>query len=165
MKTYQLKSPAQNTAAQNPAVLARFPALRKRLGEASAAAAAPVALSLGADLERGGACLAAQIGYSAPLALGLLTREEGTALVRELAAGGHRVAVSVEACGFGWEWQRELRGAGAEVVTLAQEPLSRPSGQVSAAKRPKRPKRPSVLSTCGPDPSAGPLPLPPEPDR
>ena len=123
MKTYPLKSPAQHNAAQNPAVLARFPALRKRLSEATAAASAPAALSLGADLERGGACLAAQIGYGAPLALGLLTRAEGTALVRELAAGGHRVAVSVEACGFGWEWQRELRGAGAEVVTLAPEPL------------------------------------------
>lgn len=116
MKTYQLKNPAENTA-----VLPRFPALRKRLAEASAAA--PAALSLGADLERGGACLAAQIGFGAPLALGLLTRAEGTSLVRELAAGGHRVAVSVEACGFGWEWQRELRGAGAEVVTLAPEPL------------------------------------------
>ncbi len=118
MKTYQLK-----TTVLTLPILPRYPSLRKRLAEASAAAGAPAALSLGADLERGGACLSAQIGYGAPLALGLLTREEATALVRELSSGGHRVAVGMEACGFGWEWQRELRGAGAAVVTLAPEPL------------------------------------------
>jgi len=117
MKTYELKS-----TVEVPAVLPRFPALRKRLTEASALA--PAGISLGADLERGGACVAAQIGYTAPLSLGLLTREEGTALVRELTAAGHRVAAGVEACGFGWAWQRELRAAGAEVVTLAPEPLT-----------------------------------------
>lgn len=116
MKTYLLK-----TSSEVPPVLPRFPALRKRL--AAASAAAPAALSLGADLERGGACVAAQIGPGAPLALGLLTRAEGTALVRELTAAGHRVAAGVEACGFGWTWQGELRAAGAEVVTLAPEPL------------------------------------------
>jgi len=83
MKTYILKS-----SSEVPPVLPRFPALRKRLAAASADAA-PAALSLGAD--------------------GLLTRAEGTALVRELTAGGHRVAAGVEACGFGWKWQGELR--------------------------------------------------------
>jgi len=58
--------------------------------------------------------VAAQIGQGAPLAPGLLTRDEGAALVHELAAAGHRVAAGVEACGFGWKWQGELRATGAE---------------------------------------------------
>lgn len=114
MKTYHLKSTQDD-------ILERFPALLKRL---SAAGPAATRVCLGADLEKGGACLSAQIGLGAPLSLGTLPRAHGTALVGALTGRGFAVGVGVEACGFGWRWQQELRAAGATVLTLAPEPLT-----------------------------------------
>ena len=114
MKTYELKTTPAS-------ILDRFPALCKRLGAADAAGAR---VCLGADLEKAGACLVAQIGLGAPLALGTLPREHVVALAAALGAQGRAVAVGLEACGFGWRFQGELRAAGATVLTLAPEPLT-----------------------------------------
>ena len=114
MKTYELKTTPAS-------ILDRFPALCKRLGAADAAGAR---VCLGADLEKAGACLVAQIGLGAPLALGTLPREHVVALAAALGAQGWAVAVGLEACGFGWRFQGELRAAGATVLTLAPEPLT-----------------------------------------
>jgi transposase len=108
-------------------ILNRFPALRKRLASHRASAeqtGLPRQLSLGADLEKAGACVAVQVGLGEPVALGTLTRAELLELVRALRAEGWRCAVGVEACGFGWSFQRALREAGADVFTYASEALT-----------------------------------------
>ena len=120
MKTYQLHTKTET-------ILKRFPALCKHLEAAapqSAASGAPRVLCLGADLEKAGACVAAQCGLAAPVALGTLARGSLLELVRALAAQGWRCVLGLEACGFGWRFQRELRGAGAEVLTFATEALT-----------------------------------------
>ena len=114
MTTYELKSTPAS-------ILDRFPALCKRLGAADSAGAR---VCLGADLEKAGACLVAQIGLGAPLPLDTLPREHILSLVSALVAEGRAVAVGLEACGFGWRFQGELRAAGATVLTLAPEPLT-----------------------------------------
>ncbi len=86
------------------------------------AARAPVCI--GADLEKAGACLAIQIGAEGVAGTITLGRAEVAALCRELLARGWRVAVGVEACGFGWAFQAQLRAAGAEVFTFATEALT-----------------------------------------
>ncbi len=115
MKTYQLRPILHDSILEN------FPALRKRLAQPEARGAT---LCLGADLEKAGACVVAQLGLGAPLPLGTLPREQLTALSAALARGGTPVAVGLEACGFGWRFQRELRAAGATVLTYAPEPLT-----------------------------------------
>src|SRR4051812_208683 len=108
-------------------ILNRFPALRKRPASHRASAeqtGLPRQLSLGADLEKAGACVAVQVGLGEPVALGTLTRAELLELVRALRAEGWRCAVGVEACGFGWSFQRALREAGADVFTYASEALT-----------------------------------------
>jgi transposase len=108
-------------------ILNRFPSLCKRLASfaktASQTGAARL-LSLGADLEKAGACVAVQIGLGEPVALGTLTRVQVLEVVRALHAEGWRCAVGVEACGFGWAFQRVLRAAGAEIFTYASEALT-----------------------------------------
>jgi len=97
MTTYELKPTPT-------AILDRFPALRKRLGAADPGGA------------RG--CL------GAPLPLDTLPRAHIVVLVAALVAEGRAVAVGLEACGFRWRFQGELRAAGATVLTLAPEPLT-----------------------------------------
>jgi transposase len=120
MKKYHIHTKAGD-------ILNRFPTLSKRLasvGPTLSQTGTPRVLSLGADLEKAGACVAVQIGLGDPLALGTLTRAQVHELVRALQAEGWRCAVGVEACGFGWAFQRALRGAGAEVFTYASEALT-----------------------------------------
>jgi hypothetical protein len=81
-------------------------------------------LCLGADLEKAGACVAAQCGLSEPVSLGTLTREMIVNLVQALRERGWRLVVGMEACGFGWRFQRQLREAGPEVLTFATEALT-----------------------------------------
>ena len=114
MKTYELTF-------THTSILERFPALLRRLGAADSAGAT---VCLGADLEKAGACLVAQLGLGTPLPLGTLPREHLVALVAALVARGRAVAVGLEACGFGWRLQGNLRAAGATVLTLAPEPLT-----------------------------------------
>lgn len=123
MKTYQLKA---STPVQ-PAALTRLPSLLRRLAafEKPGPDAPPrPSVCVGADLEKAGACLAVQVGAEGVCAGGTFTREETVALVQELRARGWGVALGVEACGFGWVFQRRLREAGAEVFTFATEALT-----------------------------------------
>lgn len=120
MKKYQLHTKTED-------ILKRFPALCKRLEGAERtpqAAGAPRVLCLGADLEKAGACLAVQCGLAEPVSLGTLTRETILSLIVALRARGWRCVVGLEACGFGWRFQRQLREAGAEALTFATEALS-----------------------------------------
>ena len=129
MKTYQLKtSPLVQLA-----VLARLPSLVRRLtafekaqpsGSPQPGAPSRPWVCIGADLEKAGACLAVQVGAEGVCAGGTFTRAEIVALAEELRARGWRVALGVEACGFGWRFQRRLREAGAEVFTFATEALT-----------------------------------------
>jgi transposase len=123
MKTYQLKP---STIVQ-PAMLARLPSLLRRLTalENPRPGAPPRPwVCVGADLEKAGACLAVQVGAEGVCAGGNFTRTEIIALVQELRARGWRVALGVEACGFGWHFQGRLRAAGATVFTFATEALT-----------------------------------------
>ena len=120
MKKYQLHTKTED-------ILNRFPALCKRLEGAEQTPevpGAPRVLCLGADLEKAGACVAVQCGLSEPVSLGTLSRESVLSLIPALRARGWRCVAGMEACGFGWRFQRELREAGAEVLTFATEALS-----------------------------------------
>ncbi len=120
MKKYQLHTKTED-------ILKRFPALCKRLEGAERnpeMAGAPRVLCLGADLEKDGACLAVQCGLGEPVNLGTLTRETVLSLIAALRARGWRCVVGMEACGFGWRFQRQLREAGAEALTFATEALT-----------------------------------------
>ncbi len=124
MKTYQLKP---FTAAPKATVIERMPSLLRRLGvleklHPEAAARAPICL--GGDLEKAGACLAIQVGAEGLAGTITLSRADVAGLCKELIGRGWRVAVGVEACGFGWLFQAQLREAGAEVVTFATEALT-----------------------------------------
>lgn len=126
MKTYTLNTPSASILNQFPAFLKRLEATleARRTGvDPAAPPGAALTLSLGGDLEKAGACFAAQIEAQTPLPLGTLSREDGAALVRECVRRGLRVVVTLEACGFGWAWQRELRALGAVVFTVAPEAL------------------------------------------
>ncbi len=120
MKKYQLHTKTED-------ILKRFPALCKRLEGAEQipeVPGLPRVLCLGADLEKDGACLAVQCGLGEPVSLGTLTRESVLSLMAALRARGWRCVVGMEACGFGWRFQRQLREAGAEALTFATEALS-----------------------------------------
>ena len=120
MKKYQLHTKTTN-------ILSRFPALCKHLERATkelSATGAPRILCFGADLEKAGACLVAQVGLSTPLSLETLCRESVLELLRVLVADGWRCAIGMEACGFGWRFQRQIREAGAEALTFATEALT-----------------------------------------
>jgi len=120
MKKYQLHT-------KTAEILKRFPALCKRLEGAERTPptpGAPRVLCLGADLEKAGVCLAVQCGLSEPVNLGTLARESVLNLLPVLRARGWRCVVGLEACGFGWRFQRQLREAGAEVLTFATEALT-----------------------------------------
>ena len=120
MKKYQLHTKTED-------ILKRFPALCKRLEGAERTpptAGAPRVLCVGADLEKAGACVAVQCGLGEPVSLGTLTRETILSLLAALRARGWRCVLGLEACGFGWRWKRQLREAGAEVLTFATEALT-----------------------------------------
>jgi transposase len=120
MKKYQLHTKTDD-------ILKRFPALCKRLEGAERTPqmpGTPRMLCLGADLEKGGACVAVQCGLCEPMNLGTLTRETVLSLIAALRARGWRCVAGMEACGFGWRFQRQLREAGAEVLTFATEALT-----------------------------------------
>ena len=120
MKKYQLHTKTND-------ILKRFPALCKRLEGAEQspeATGVPRVLCLGADLEKDGACVAVQCGLSEPANLGTVSRETVLSLLAALRARGWRCVIGMEACGFGWRFQRELREAGAEALTFATEALT-----------------------------------------
>jgi len=120
MKKYQLHTKTDD-------ILKRFPALCKRLEGAERTpemAGAARVLCLGADLEKDGACVAVQCGLAEPVSLGTLTRETILSLLAALRTRGWRCVVGMEACGFGWRFQRQLREAGAEALTFATEALT-----------------------------------------
>jgi len=123
MKTCRLQSPSVT----QPATLTRLPSLLRRLAafEKPQPDAPPRPwVCIGADLEKAGACIAVQVGAEGVCAGGNFTRAEILALVQELRVRGWRVAIGVEACGFGWRFQARLREAGAEVFTFATEALT-----------------------------------------
>jgi hypothetical protein len=120
MKKYQLHPKTED-------ILKRFPALSKRLEGAERTleiAGAPRVLCLGADLEKDGACVALQCGLSEPVSLGAVTRDTVLSLLAALRTRGWRCVIGMEACGFGGRFQRQLREAGAEVLTFATEALT-----------------------------------------
>ena len=124
MKTYQLKP---STTAPRLTITERIPSFLRRLRVLEKLHPEPAArpfICLGADLEKAGACVAIQVGAESVIATITLSRAEVAAFCKELIGGGWRVAVGVEACGFGWLFQAQLREVGAEVFTFATEALT-----------------------------------------
>ena len=124
MKEYKLKPITEPPCAS---ILPRMPGLARRLGLLERLHGAPAArapLCIGGDLEKAGACVAIQIGGENVSAGGTFSRADLVTLCAELGSRGWRVAVGVEACGFGWLFQSRLRKAGAEVFTFATEALT-----------------------------------------
>ena len=136
MKTYTIKPFIGVTKAT---LIQRLPSLVRRLCVLEKLHPEPATrthICIGGDLEKAGACLAIQVGAESVVANITLGRAEVCALVRELIARGWRVAVGVEACGFGWVFQAQLReagrvkgpesphAAGVEVFTFATEALT-----------------------------------------
>ena len=123
MKKYQLHTKSEDT-------LKRFPALCKFLQGAErmpAAPGAPWVLCLGADIEKAGACVAVQCGLSEPVSLGTVTRETVLSPLPVLRARGWHSVLGLEACGFGWRFQRQLREAGAGGADLRHRGAHRPA--------------------------------------
>src|SRR3954469_26039996 len=120
MKKYHIHTKADD-------ILHRFPVLSKRLAVITtvlAQSGAPRVLGLGLDLEKAGACVAIQAGLCEPVQLGTLSRTEILQLLQALKIQDWRRVVAVEACGFGWAFQRAMRTTEAEVFTFATEALT-----------------------------------------
>jgi transposase len=92
--------------------------------KALATAGTQPCVCLGLDLELRGAQGAAIIGGGTPLDLGKHARADWLALVRWLVAQGCAVHVVEEACGFGWQFHRDLTVAGAQAIVSAPEALN-----------------------------------------
>lgn len=81
-------------------------------------------IMLGIDLELKTPAGALVIGGGAALYLGKHAREIWVKLVRWLKEQGCEVHVVQEACGFGWDFHRELAAAGAQSVVVAPEEMN-----------------------------------------
>jgi transposase len=89
-----------------------------------ASAGAERRVMLGLDLELKTPAGALSIGGGTPLYLGKHPREVWTKLVDWLVQQGCKVHVVQEACGFGWEFHRQLEGVGACSRVVAPEEMS-----------------------------------------
>jgi len=112
MKDYELKSTAPAIPCQH--------ALIKALEHAGEQ---PV-ITLGLDIELATPAGAIIIGGGTPLDLGKHARPVWLALVRWLRERHATVHVCQEACGFGWQFHRDLESAGAHSLVVAPEDLS-----------------------------------------
>lgn len=92
--------------------------------KALAGAGSRPCVCLGLDLELHGAMGAAIIGGGTPLDLGKQARAEWLQLVRCVLSQGCDVHVVQEACGFGWQFHRDLLAAGAHAIVSAPEALN-----------------------------------------
>ncbi len=115
MKGYELKS--ASTAA--PAIPCQS-AISKALEQAGAAPD----ITLGLDIELATPAGAIIIGGGTPLDLGKHSRGTWLALVKWLNERDAAVHVSQEACGFGWQFHRDLEAAGAKSLVVAPEDLN-----------------------------------------
>jgi transposase len=79
---------------------------------------------LGLDLELAGAAGALMIGGGTPLYVGKHARPRWIELVRWLVRQGAEVHVVQEACGFGWEFHRQLQATGATSRVVAPQEMS-----------------------------------------
>lgn len=79
---------------------------------------------LGLDLELTNPAGALIIGGGSPLYLGKHPRALWTQLVRWLTQQGCEVHAAQEACGFGWEFHRELETAGGRSCVVAPQEMS-----------------------------------------
>lgn len=79
---------------------------------------------LGLDLELKTPAGALSIGGGTPLYLGKHSREVWTKLVGWLIQQGCEVHAVQEACGFGWEFHRQLEAAGARSRVVAPQEMS-----------------------------------------
>lgn len=91
---------------------------------ALAAAGTRPCVYLGLDLELHGAQGAAVVGGGTPLDLGKHTRADWLGLVRWIVEQNCAVHVVEEACGFGWQFHRDLTAAGAAAIVCAPEALN-----------------------------------------
>lgn len=99
--------------------LSQFPALLKRLGERDTRQ-----IHIGLDAEQACCAVAVIVDGATPIYLGKQTRDTIVALCAELVAKEHTVALAQEACGFGYEFHRQLLASGAQSVVVAPEALN-----------------------------------------
>jgi transposase len=109
MKTYSLST--------TPPLIQAMQTILVHAGEAPC-------VCLGLDLELHGAQGAAVIGGGTPRDLGKHPRADWLALARWLIGQRCEVHVIEEACGFGWQFHRDLLSTGAKAIVSAPEVLN-----------------------------------------
>lgn len=97
---------------------------QQAIAKALLQAGAEKRVMLGLDLEHAGGAGALMIGGGTPLYLGKHARGRWMALVGWLVSQGTEVHVAQEACGFGWEFHRQLQAAGALSRVVAPQEMS-----------------------------------------
>jgi len=100
-------------------VVAHFPAIFKGLGSK------PSVIHLALDVELLGAVLVARVAGGRPIHCGKCSRRTIGELARELIRRKHRVVPVEEACGFGYQFHRQLRDIEVEAHVVATEMLNR----------------------------------------
>jgi len=103
----------------NTTKLDLFPALRK-----CAKSENSHDIYIGLDTEQASCAVSVIIDGGTPTYLGKFAREDIVDAVAELTSLHHSVALAQEACGFGYEFHRELEAAGAQSIVVAPEPLN-----------------------------------------
>ena len=109
MKDYQI----------NFDILDRFPAIGKSLKDQ-----ASHQFFIGLDAELSTCAVSIIIDGGTPSYFGKRTREEIETLIQWLITQGHTVSIVQEACGFGYEFHRNLQAAGAVSIIVAPEILN-----------------------------------------
>lgn len=94
------------------------------INKALASAGAERRVALGLDLELATPACAITVGGGTPLYLGKQPRSVWIELVRWLVAQGCEVYAVQEACGFGWEFHRDLQSAGARSHVVAPQEMN-----------------------------------------
>lgn len=103
----------------NTTILESIPVLCKRLNDGN-----PHQLYVGLDVEQSSCAVSVVIDGGTPVYLGKRERQDIVELVSELTALEHGVAVAEEACGFGYEFHRQLLAVKAQSIVVAPEALN-----------------------------------------
>lgn len=99
--------------------LDQFPTLRK-----NAKSDQPQQFYLGLDAELHGCAVSISLNGETPRYEGKRSRQDILNAVKAVTELGHSVALCQEACGFGYDFHRQLEAAGAQSIVVAPEPLN-----------------------------------------
>lgn len=100
-------------------ILESIPALCNRLNDGN-----PHQLYFGLDVEQSSCAVSVVVDGGTPIYLGKRLRQDIVEIVTALTAQEHSVALAQEACGFGYEFHRQLLAAKAQSIVVAPETLN-----------------------------------------